>query len=124
MTVDEHVDQAHSFISDSLALQQQGSGMLAAEAVWGAAVQAIAAVSHTLGTDVRRHPRQSNAIEQLFERHNLAAAFEIDFTNARNRLHNHFYTGQLSDEEFEGAIEDGRSLVHWLLSLAGPPYVP
>ena len=120
MTIDEHIIQANSFISDSLALQQQGSGMLAAEAVWGAVVQAVAVVSHTLGTDVRRHPLQSNAIEQLFARHNLAAAFANDFINAKDRLHNHFYTGQLNAAEFAVFIDEGRSLVRRLLAVSSP----
>ena len=119
MTIDEHIIQANSFISDSLALQQQGSGMLAAEAVWGAVWQAVAAASHTLGADEQRHPRHSRAVLTLLERHNLTATLERGFRDARDQLHNHFYTGQLSAAALAQAIEDGRGFVRQLLALAG-----
>lgn len=120
MTVDEHITQANSFISDSLALQQQGSGMLAAEAVWGAIWQAVAAISHTLGTDEQRHPRHSRAVFALFAQHNLTATFELGFRDAKDRLHNHFYTGQLSATALAGSIEDGRNFVRQLLAVSTP----
>ena len=119
MTVDEHIIQANSFISDSLTLQQQGSGMLAAEAVWGAVWQAFAAASHTLGTDEQRHPRHSRAVLTLFAQHNLTATLEGRFRDAKDRLHHHFYTGQLSATQFEILIEEGRGFVRQLLALAG-----
>ena len=119
MTVDEHIIQANSFISDSLALQQQGSGMLAAEAVWGAIWQAVAATSHTLGTDEQRHPRHSRAVFALFAQHNLTATFEVGFRDAKDRLHNHFYTGQLNPAQFEIFIGEGRGFVRQLLAVSG-----
>lgn len=120
MTVDEHITQTNNFISGSLALQQQGYGMLAAEAVWGAVVQAVVVVSHTLGTDDQRHPPHSRVIFALFEQHNLPAAFRGEFEDARDKLHNHFYTGRLSDAALWEAIEQGRSFVRQLLAVSAP----
>ena len=119
MTIGEHIAQANSFVNDSLALQQQGSGMLAAEAVWGAVLQAVGALSHTLGTDDQRHPLRSRAIFALFEQHNLLVAFRGEFEDARDELHNHFYTGQLSAAALAESIEAGRGFVRRLLALAG-----
>ena len=71
VTYDEHIVQVNSFISDSFTLRQQGSGMLAAESVWGAAIQAMAVIDHALIPGSRRHPQQERFIIGLSQQDSL-----------------------------------------------------
>lgn len=118
MTYEEHLTQANKFISDSFALHEQGSGMLAAEAVWGAAIQAMGAVSHARRRDDRRHPQQLDFILRLSRQHNLSPSLEEGFETVKDRLHNHFYTGLLNPQQLAEYMEKGISFVQQLLNIA------
>ncbi len=118
MTYDEHVAQANRFIADSHTLRQQGSGMLAAEAIWGAAIQAMAAVSHTRTRDDRRHPQQLDFILLLTRQYILSPSLEAGFGTVRDRLHNHFYTGRLNLQQLAENSERGIAFVQQMLNIA------
>ena len=93
--------------------------MLAAEAVWGAAIQGMAAVSHAQGPTSGRHPQQERFIINLSHQYNLTPALGVGFRIARDRLHNHFYTGLLNAERLAEHLENGRIFVRQLLDIAG-----
>ena len=118
MIYDEHIARASRFIGDSSMLQQTGSDMLAAESVWGAAIQAMAAVEHTRSRDSRRHPQEKRFIINLSQRNNLTPELGYGFDIVRDRLHNHFYTGRLNTNEFEEYMETGKVFVRQLLHIA------
>ena len=118
MIYEEHLIEASRFISDSFALRQRGSGMLAAEAVWGAAIQAMAAVEHARNPGSRRHPQQERFIINLLRQHNLPPNLRQGFIIVRDRLHNHFYTGRLDALQFSEYMDRGNVFVRQLLEIA------
>ena len=118
MTYEEHLIETGRFISDSFMLRQRGSGMLAAEAVWGAAIQAMAAVEHARNPSSRRHPQQERFIINLLRQHNLPPNLRQGFIIIRDRLHNHFYTGQLDTLQFSEYMDRGNVFVRQLLEIA------
>ena len=118
VTYDEHIAQVNRFISDSFTLRQQGSGMLAAESVWGAAIQAMAAIDHALTPGSQRHPQHENFIINLPQHDSLTLELRRRFRVVKNRLHNHFYTGRLTAGQFDESMESGNVLVRQLLGIA------
>lgn len=118
VTYDEHIAQVNSFISDSFTLRQQGSGMLAAESVWGAAIQAMSAIDHALTPGSRRHPQQERFIIGLSQHDSLTLELIRGFRVVKNRLHNHFYTGRLNAWQFDEYMENGNVFVRQLLEIA------
>ena len=118
MTYDEHLAQANRFIDDSLTLRQQGSGMLAAEAIWGAAIQAMAAVSHAQSQDGHRHPQRGGFIRNLSRQYDLSPSLESGFGAVQNRLHNHFYTGRMNPQQLDEDMEHGIVFVQQMLNIA------
>lgn len=118
MTYEEHLIETGRFISDSFMLRQRGSGMLAAESVWGAAIQAMAAVEHARNPASRRHPQQERFIINLLRQHSLPPSLWQGFIIVRDRLHNHFYTGQLDTLQFSEYMDRGNVLVRQLLEIA------
>ncbi len=116
MTYNEHIAQVNRFLYESLELLRRRSDMLAAEAVWGAVIQAMAAVSHALGE--RGHPRRLAFILGLEGRYNAAPRLTSGFRAAQRKLHNHFYTGRLRGQDLEEAIGQGRTLISQLLDIA------
>ena len=72
---------------------KEGMGMVAAEAVWGAAAQAIWAANHSLTS---RHPSRNRdrdvIISRLGDKYGLRSELDIGLKSVTNELHNHFYT--------------------------------
>ena len=118
MNYDEHVAQTNRFIDESRTLWQQDSGMLAAEAIWGAAIQAMAAVSHAQRQDGHRHPQRVRYIHNLSRQHNLSPSLEGGFGIVKDQLHNHFYTGLLNPQQLAEDMDSGISFVRQLLNIA------
>ena len=118
VTYDEHIAQVNSFISDSFTLRQRGSGMLAAESVWGAAIQAMAVIDHALTPGSRRHPQQERFIIGLSQQDSLTLELIRGFRVVKSRLHNHFYTGRLDAWQFDEYMEKGNIFVRQLLGIA------
>ena len=90
---------SRTYITASVWLEEMGIHQPAAEAVWGAANQAVAAVRHTRGH------RHGNAWDKERFVIDLGAAgagqpgFASGFAIVKGELHNHFYTNQLSAAE-------------------------
>ena len=118
VTYDEHIAQVNSFISDSFMLRRQGSGMLAAESVWGAAIQAMAVIDHALTPGSRRHPQHESFIINLSQHDSLTLELIRGFRVVKSRLHNHFYTGRLNAWQFDEYMENGNVFVRQLLDIA------
>ena len=121
MNYAEHISAAETFLLAEETLSESGMGMAAAECVWGAAVQSIESANHANG--ITRHVH-SNArgmrevIDRLGLKYDLFDEVNGGFTDARNALHNHFYTGRLSGEELHLSLERGRDFVNLMLELA------
>ena len=117
----EHMFAAETFLLAEETLNELGMGMAAAECVWGAAVQAIEAANHSDG--ITRHIH-SNArsmreiIDRLGLKYDLFDEVNGGYTDVRNALHNHFYTGRLSGGELNLTLMRGRDFVNLILQLA------
>ena len=92
--------------------------MLAAEAIWGAAIQAMAAVSHAQSQDGHRHPQRARFIHSLSGQYKLSPTLESGFGTVKDRLHNHFYTGLLNSHQLAEYLEDGIAFVQQMMSIA------
>ena len=105
--------------SESL-LTQSSAGLVAAEAMWGAAVHAIDAINHARG--VNRHAGSNatrrNILRFLEEGHGLGPDLTDAFKASLIVLHNHFYTGRLSEAELGDDLQKGRDFVTTLLELS------
>ena len=123
MNYEDHIASARMFLSAAEILSELGMGMAAAEMVWGASNQAIDAVNHRMG--VPRHPGNNRdrrrVVERLERAHGMDGALQDGFRAASSRLHNHFYSGNLSDDELKESMEAGISFATRMLELAESP---
>ena len=122
MTADEHASTAEMLLAESANLARQPRTALAAgELVWGATIQALNAIAH-LERGTPRHLRQGRDLENLIRQIAPDAATQTawidDLRTAQRRLHNHFYTGQLSDADLAATIVVGIRFVRRLLRFA------
>ena len=116
----QHIEAADLCLYHAAALAEAGVGILAAEATWGAAVHVIDAANHARG--VNRHPgsnRDRRSILRYFEeKYDLETDLTNPFTISVLHLHNHFYTGRLSDTELRRHLETGRAFVVTMIELS------
>ena len=121
MNYAEHISAARTFLQSEEILSESGMDMAAAESIWGAAVQAIEAVNHSDGTErhVHSNPRSMReTIDRLGIERGLLDELNGGFTDVKDALHNHFYTGRLSGEELNLTLRRGRNFVNLMLELA------
>ncbi len=121
MNYTEHVSAAEAFLMAEEMLSEAGLGMAAAESVWGAAIQAIEAANHSGGTARHIHSNargMREVIDRLGLEYDLFDEVNGGFTDVRNALHNHFYTGRLNAEELSMSLTRGRDFVNLVLELA------
>lgn len=113
-----HTALARTYYMESVRLEERGVHQLAAEAVWGAANLAIEAGRHTRGL---RHGNYNDKALFVAELNTIDPPYP-DLTaglqNAKDRLHNHFYTNRLSAMEAAHWLMAGRNLVEHLLRIA------
>ena len=122
MTADEHAATAEMLLAESANLARQPRTALAAgELVWGATIHALNAIAHRERGNPR-HLRQRRDLENLIRQVAPDPAAQTVWMNglraAQRRLHNHFYTGQLSDTDLMEWITAGIGLVRRLLRFA------
>ena len=117
MNYEDHIAAAKTFMHAEGLLTESAMGMAAAEVVWGAAIQTMDAISHRTGA---RHTGSNRTrelvIEHLSNKYgplNLIQGFE-----AVGHLHNHFYTGQLSNQELFRYSATGLQFVNLMMELA------
>ena len=120
MNYERHIAAAESFLREEGRLSNDGgSGMLSAEAVWGAAVQVINAVNHAQGS---RRAHVNKNYERLQIVHGLQAkygvALNVGFSAALGDLHNHFYGGHLSESDLADSLMLGIGFVSTMIELA------
>jgi hypothetical protein len=115
----EHIEVAEAFLLAADMLQEVGMGMIAAEAVWGAAAQVIWAANHSL---TPRHPngnRDRVAItSRLGDKYGLRSELDLGFNSVAHRLHNHFYTGRMNQQDLELHLGIGEFFVNRMIRLA------
>ena len=120
MNYERHIAAAESFLREEGRLSNDGgSGMLSAEAVWGAAVQVINSVNHAQGSR-RAHVNKNYERRQIIL--NLESKYGVvldgGFNTALGDLHNHFYGGHLSETELAVSLTAGRRFVSTMIELA------
>ena len=97
----EHIEVADLCLHHAPPLAESGAGVLAAEAMWGAAAHVIDAANHARG--VNRHPGSNrdriSVLRYFEEKYDLETDLINPFKFSVLRLHNHFYTARLSDVE-------------------------
>ena len=118
MIHEEHIAAAKTFLRAEELLVKPEMGMIAAESVWGAAVQVIDAINHRSGArhsgNNRNRERIVRYLVNKYSTDNLFARFEV----ARTNLHNHFYTGRLDNLELYHYLAQGISFVNQMIELA------
>ena len=123
MNYEGHIASARMFLSAAEILSELGMGMAAAEMVWGAAVQSIDAVNHRM--EVTRHAGSNRdrlrILERLERAHGVDGELAGSFRSVSSRLHNHFYTGNLSAERLEQEMRLGIAFATRMLELAESP---
>lgn len=119
MIYQEHIEAAETFLRAASILNEAGMGLVAAEAVWGAAAQAIWATNHSL---TPRHPSRNRdrdtIISRLGDKYGLRSELDLGLKSVTERLHNHFYTGRLSQQDLELHLGIGESFVNRMIRLA------
>lgn len=119
MRAEEHITAAREFLAAERLLTDRWLGMIAAESMWGAAVQAIDALMHL---DGQGHADRNRARERIIQ--NLIGAGVLDkerlddFQYVLISLHNHFYTVRLSPGALAMNLRIGRGFVNSLLAAA------
>ena len=123
MNYEDHIAAARMFLSAAEILWELGMGMGAAEMVWGATVQAIDAVNHRMM--ITRHAGSNRdrrrVLERLERAHGVEGELVGGFRVVSSRLHNHFYTGNLTAEQLDNEMKNGLSFVSLMLALAESP---
>ena len=116
----QHIEVADLCLYHAAPLAEAGAAVLAAEATWGAAVHVIDAANHARG--VNRHAgsnRERRTVLRYFEeKYDTESQLSGHFMGAATNLHNHFYTGRLSDTELEEHLEAGRAFVSTMIELS------
>lgn len=119
MNYTQHIAESELCLASAALLMESGSKLVAAEAVWGAAVQVINAANHARGAN--RHPtnnpRRFYVVEQLQNRYGLDADLSKALLGIIRQLHTHFYLGNLSDSELRESLSDGRDFVNLMIEL-------
>ena len=118
MNREDHIRAARQFLAAADILIDAGMNRMAGECVWGAAVQVIDTLylRHP-----PRHPQNRDraaTVSLLGEKYQRVDELQRGFVVVRNNLHNHFYTGRLSESELSKALEAGRTFVNMMLELA------
>ena len=118
MTYQEHILAAETFLQGEKLLSELGMTMLAAEAVWGAVIQVLDAVNHQIGSRHTSNNQERQLIIAYLESKYGFDNLIDDFKNVINRLHNHFYTGRLSDMDAYLSAKAGVHFVNLMIELA------
>ena len=119
MNYDQHIAEARLCLHSQALLMESGSKLIAAEAIWGAAVQVINAANHARG--VNRHPRNNAMRVHIAEQLQSAYGLGDDLSDALKaiirRLHTHFYNGHLNDADLRAASLEGINFVNHIIEL-------
>lgn len=117
MTYQEHILAAETFLQGEKLLSELGMTMLAAEAVWGAVIQVLDAVNHQLGS---RHTNNNHERQLIIAYMESKYGFDHLIDDFKNtiRLHNHFYTGRLSDMDAYLSAKAGVHFVNLMIELS------
>ena len=114
----EHIEVAEKFLDAVDILTDLGQDRVAAEVVWGAAIQAIDAANHRRTSRHAQHRERTAVVNRLQDKYGLHSELTYGFNVTRGSLHNHFYTGRLSESEIEAALVEGRRFVSAMIELA------
>ena len=115
----EHIEVAELCLSYASSLAESGAGIIAAEAMWGAAVHIIDAANHArrINRHISNNRARRDILRRLEEKYNIESQLVRSFMGALANLHNHFYTGRLSDVELRDHLDEGRAFVATMFEL-------
>ena len=114
----EHIADAEYFLDTAEILTDLGRDRAAAEMIWGAAVQAIDAANHRRTPRHVQHRGRTATVNRLQDKYGRYSELSYQFRVVRGSLHNHFYTGRLSEPEIATALVEGRTFVNAMIELA------
>ena len=122
MRESEHVELAELMLANAGPMaQNRRTAIIAGELVWGAAVHAMHAVGHNAATRPQ-HPIKSNGLESILRAIATDAAVRErlgdGLTTVQRRLHNNFYTANLSEARVRQEMTAGIVFVRLLLDIA------
>lgn len=116
----QHIEVADLCLYHAAPLAEAGVGILAAEAIWGAAVHVIDAAHHARRAN--RHAgsnrNRRNLLRYLEEKYDIEPQLVGSFMGALMNLHNHFYTGRLNDGELRDHLDEGKAFVATMIELS------
>ncbi len=119
MNYQQHIVEARLCLASQELLMEYGSKLVAAEAIWGAAIQVINAANHARG--VSRHPRNNATrvyvVEQLLSGSGLGDDLSIALHDIIRKLHTHFYNGHLNDTELRAELSEGINFVNRMIEV-------
>ena len=118
LPISAHAQIALEFLSESDAEFAAGKYMKASEMLWGAAAHALIVVALRQGMPFNSHGALKNVAWRL---PNVSGQTHwLTEFDAAERYHNHFYHGQLTDEELMENRPRVRRFVNRLLAVAQP----
>ena len=120
MNQEEHIAASRDFMRGEELLTDEGLGMLAAEAIWGATTQVVNAIHHvrTRRAHANNNRERRRAIQYLTDKYGVGDDIEDGFDTALRQLHNHFYHSHLSDADLMDSLESGRRFIAAMIELA------
>ena len=122
MTESEHTELAELLLANAAPMSRnRRTAIIAGELVWGAAVQAMHAVGHRLAVRPQHSVKRNgltNILQAITTDANMQLELNSGLTTTQRRLHNNFYTANLSEVELNQEIADGVAFVRLLLDIA------
>lgn len=114
----DHEAAIAKFLVGERWLYWNGVDMLAAEALWGAAQQAIDAVSHARGQRHGNTRAKAALVQAMDTKYGPVPELATGFESIRDRLHNHFYTGRLAEPELSERLQAARIFIRQMQDIA------
>ena len=113
MTAGEHYGAADLLLQAASLLRQHNLDIAAGECLWGATVHAIDAIGHRANQN-DRHAGNNRQRAAILAQTSLQDPI-IGFTTVKDKLHNHFYTGLLSESDLNADVNIGFAFVQDLM---------
>ena len=118
MTVEEHLATALRLMELSDQLLSDDDKILAAEALWGAAIHSVNAVAIQRGLHCGKYSHKLAAVRTLSNSLDGTLDLTGGFLTARTRLHVYFDKAHLSDRQLLDSVETVKRFVNEMLSIA------
>ena len=118
MTVEEHLATVLRLMELSDQLLADDDKMLAAEALWGAAIHAVNAVAILRGLPYGKYSHKLAAVITSSGSMQETSDLTGGFLTARTRLHVYFDKAHLADQQLLDSVETVKRFVNEMLAIA------